>query len=137
MNKFFVAFIMLVFCVVANAETTPEASRSSQHPVTMAKNRCYIELKAQQGGYNVNNVKVTINIGKMLSTRTGYSNGDISKVIPMTSMIDALNALSHYGWRLAETYSNTVGPQVVTQYWILYKDVENVDDVFSGMFPEK
>lgn len=75
-----------------------------------------------------------LNVGEIVLTNGGFTDKD-KQVIARTrypSLIDGLNYLSAYGWRLDEAYSSGIQGQTSVT-WILYKDVVKDIELSEGL----
>ncbi len=132
MKKLLILAFLFTFCYALNAFAQEVSSEQPNAVETETKTeRCYIEIIGQQSNQPGSNVRVYFEVGHILSSRTGFTTADINKALVFNTMIDALNLLSHLGWNLSHTYSTS--GRVVTQHWVLYKDVTDINKLFEGI----
>lgn len=103
-----------------------------------ASKRVYAQLSCE-GQLFSTKVKVSIDFGQSTSWLTSMSESRLvdrnGKEIKFNSMIDALNYLTQFGWRFAQAYVVPKGNRDDiggTTYWILYKDVDDYNQITEG-----
>ena len=103
-----------------------------------AAKRVYAQLSCEQQLFSTK-VKVSIDFGQSTSWLSSMSESRLvdrnGKEIKFNSMIDALNYLTQFGWRFAQAYVMPKGNRDDiggTTYWILYKDVDDYDQITEG-----
>ena len=112
-----------------------------------AAKRVYAQLSCE-GQLFSSKVKVSIDFGQSTSWLTSMSESRLvdkdGKEIKFNSMIDALNYLTQFGWRFAQAYvvPNGSGSRNDvsiggTTYWILYKDVDDYDQITEGFITRR
>lgn len=97
----------------------------------------YIEIVGEVNNIN-RSVQVSLNLGKILSTRTGLTEADLNRAareLHFTSMVDAMNLLAVNGWNLEQSYvvNSNNRPMV---YWIASKSVHDPLELLDGFVPK-
>ena len=145
MKKTVLLFVLLVSTLMGFAQDAVEvapAQISEVEGFNPAAKRVYAQLSCE-GQLFSTKVKVSIDFGQSTSWLSSMSESRLvdkdGKEIKFNSMIDALNYLTQFGWRFAQAYvvptgsggrdSMSVGG---TTYWILYKDVDNYNQITEG-----
>lgn len=55
------------------------------------------------------------------------------KKVSYSTLIDAANIMAERGWTLQQSYAYTDQTKFVTEVWIFYKDVEDIEELKEGM----
>lgn len=97
----------------------------------------YIEITGEVNPIN-HSISVNLNLGKLLSRRTGLSPADMqraSRDLNFDSMVDAMNLLAANGWTLEQSYVVTSNKKSVI-YWVASKSVQNPLELLDGFAPK-
>ena len=97
--------------------------------------RVYCELLGTSKLFS-NKVKITIDFGQETSFWS-FKKGqqlvdDSGKEMKFNSMIDAMNYMGQFGWIFASNYVIGDAKSGYVYHWLLYKDIENDDQLLEG-----
>ena len=134
-------FVLLVSALMATAQDAVEAAPAQISEIegfNPAAKRVYAQLSCEEQLFSTK-VKVSIDFGQSTSWLFSMSESRLmdknGKEIKFNSMIDALNYLTQFGWRFAQAYVVPKGTRDEvggTTYWILYKDVDDYNQITEG-----
>ena len=141
MKKITLLLVLLVSALMGFAQDVLDISPAQVNEVegfNPAAKRVYAQLSCEEQLFSTK-VKVSIDFGQSTSWLSSMSESRLvdkdGKEIKFNSMIDALNYLTQFGWRFAQAYvvpKGSGGDVGVTTYWILYKDVDNYNQITEG-----
>lgn len=141
MKKVALLLALLVSALMGFAQDVPDIAPAQVSEVdgfNPAAKRVYAQLSCDEQLFSTK-VKVSIDFGQSTSWLTSMSESRLvdhnGKDIKFNSMIDALNYLTQFGWRFAQAYvvpKGSGGDVGGTTYWILYKDVDNYNQISEG-----
>ncbi len=137
MKKIVLLLVTAIISFSVKAETPANAEKTAVQQEQAVKERHYIEIKGVQNSLKSKRTEVSVNLGQLLSARSGVNNARIAKAATFSTMVDALNYFTHHGWQLAQTYAVASGPQNIIHHWIMYKDVEDDSQIFEGIVDDE
>lgn len=113
MKKIILALCMIVLSTVAFGQSRVYGAIIASARVTTGKMTVTVTFEENQDKY------------------ASYLKNEKGEDLQFSSLINAMNHLSKFGWELEDTYTSTLGDKLVELqnfYWIISKPVDVTDD---------
>ena len=130
MKRFILVFLLILPLCLSQYASGAEAEKSVTY---------YVEIQGNTGrSLRPGMMDVTVSLGRQLRQLTSLSAEDTRRASrSFSSMVDAMNWLAGYGWRLVTTYTLPAAASSQTIVWVAAKDVMSPMELLDGFIDEK